>query len=277
MLSLADPSPVHVLTESQIDTEARLFKRFSQSVETLTSNTPRQEAMNIVDPVKEIALLREIKDITDELKTMDDIFRTQSKVIGECVNVLADHLNSTLMVDSEMNLEEMRAMERRLRTHWGRLSGLIRTQQVDESDMADQAKVTAQAVGSPQSRASDSTSLTTNPSGMSVERPYRPQAKVLQRSRSPLGAKHGRGDHKTGNNAHGLYHCHHHICKRLQQTKMLNANNDNLSSFPCHSWPPSSPSILPNFQRQTPVSNWGSFPSTSVRHLLIHSTTLEKH
>ncbi|KAM7200610.1 hypothetical protein V8F33_003815 [Rhypophila sp. PSN 637] len=72
------------------DVEARLLNTFTQNVKNLTNATPRKEAVDIVDPVVEMEMLREIKDIMDELQTMREIFTDQKIVLEDLLELLDD-------------------------------------------------------------------------------------------------------------------------------------------------------------------------------------------
>ncbi|KAM7192936.1 hypothetical protein V8F20_008606 [Naviculisporaceae sp. PSN 640] len=110
------------------DTEARLLKDFSQNVKNLTNTTPRKEAVDIVDPVMEMELLREIKDIVDELQTMNKIFNDQRNVLENLREVLDE---------KETARDEISQRELRM---------LVRSRQREATLMIGQAHEASQAL-----------------------------------------------------------------------------------------------------------------------------------
>jgi hypothetical protein len=78
------PYPTSLLKHLHVrkaDKEAECFRLFSQDVSYLKNDTPRVEGVEIVDFKKEMNLLREMKDIIDELETMDMLFSDQENVL----------------------------------------------------------------------------------------------------------------------------------------------------------------------------------------------------
>ncbi|KAK5656008.1 hypothetical protein OQA88_5146 [Cercophora sp. LCS_1] len=65
------------------DQEATLFKVFCQDITDMNDGTPREKAIDMVSFAPEMGLLREVKDIRDELHTMTTLFQEQLKVIED--------------------------------------------------------------------------------------------------------------------------------------------------------------------------------------------------
>lgn len=70
-----------LIYKTKADQEAKIFKAFSQDIADLSDRTPREKSINMVSFAPEMALLREIKDIRDELHTMGILFQDQIKVL----------------------------------------------------------------------------------------------------------------------------------------------------------------------------------------------------
>lgn len=82
--------------------------------------------MDIVDPVREMELLREIKDIMDELQTMNEIFADQRVVLSDFLKLVVDPALTGISQNE--------------------LTALVRSRQGDIDLMIGQARATSRAV-----------------------------------------------------------------------------------------------------------------------------------